>query len=273
MLGKLMKYEFKACGRTFFPMYICILVLSAINGLFNNYDIFKLSENKLSFAIEDVQGILILVLFALFISLFVLTILLTIQRFKKNLLEDEGYLMFTLPVDTKSLILSKFLVALIFVFLSGIVAIAGFMLIGMISGGVSLSDIVEILNGNIFGNSISSSDIWKLIGLMITGLTITYSTFILTIYLSISVGQLPQFNKHRVAAGVIAFFIINAVVSIIQNFISEYIVESRMSAEITNALSVTFTKYDILSVVLDIIIVAIIFMATDWILNKKLNIE
>lgn len=105
MLGKLIKYEFKACGRTFFPLYIGILVLAAINGLCNNYNIFSIGDNgtSLSFSIENVQGILMLVLFALFVALFVLTILLTIQRFKKNLLDEEGYLMFTLPVSTKVL--------------------------------------------------------------------------------------------------------------------------------------------------------------------------
>ena len=42
MLGKLIKYEFKACGRTFFPIYIGILILSIINGLCNNESMLKI---------------------------------------------------------------------------------------------------------------------------------------------------------------------------------------------------------------------------------------
>ena len=38
---------------------------------------------------------------------FVITLILTIQRFYKNLLTDEGYLMFTLPVSTGRLIWSQ----------------------------------------------------------------------------------------------------------------------------------------------------------------------
>ena len=71
MLGKLIKYEFKACGRTFFPLYIGILVLAAINGLCNNYNIFSIGDNgsSLGVSIENVQGILMLVLFALFVAI------------------------------------------------------------------------------------------------------------------------------------------------------------------------------------------------------------
>ncbi len=103
MLGKLVKYELKACGRIFVPLYISILVVAAIIGMFSNTQILQ------------VPTILMFVLMALFIALVVMTVVLILQRFKKNLLEDEGYLMFTLPVSTKSLILSKYLTSLIYI--------------------------------------------------------------------------------------------------------------------------------------------------------------
>ena len=111
MLGKLMKYELKACGRIFVPLYVAILVVAAIIGVFSNTESFQ------------VASILIFILMALFIGLMVVTIVLIIQRFKKSLLEDEGYLMFTLPVSIKNLILSKYLTSLIYIILSTIIAI------------------------------------------------------------------------------------------------------------------------------------------------------
>lgn len=275
MLGKLIKYEFKACGRTFFPLYIGILVLAAINGLCNNYNIFSIGDNgsSLGVSIENVQGILMLVLFALFVALFVLTILLTIQRFKKNLLDEEGYLMFTLPVSTKSLILSKYLVAIIFIVLSTLVAVVSFMFIGLFSGNINLNDIASMLTLDMFKDIFSSQDLWKFILYIITGLLIMYSMFIFTVYLAISVGQFPQFNKHRVAAGIIAFFVINTVLSYIQRLINNYIFTSGTTTEIACNISFNITGYDVLGVVLNILLIVVLFMGTDWILNNKLNLE
>lgn len=275
MLGKLIKYEFKACGRTFFPLYIGILVLAAINGLCNNYNIFSIGDNgsSLGVSIENVQGILMLVLFALFVALFVLTILLTIQRFKKNLLDEEGYLMFTLPVSTKSLILSKYLVAIIFIVLSTLVAVVSFMFIGLFSGNINLNDIASMLALDMFKDIFSAQDLWKFILYIITGMLIMYSMFIFTVYLAISVGQFPQFNKHRIAAGIIAFFVINTVLSYIQRLINNYIFTSGTTTEIACNISFNITGYDVLGVVLNILLIVVLFMGTDWILNNKLNLE
>ena len=81
MLGNLLKYELKATSRVFIPLYIAILVVSIVNGL------------SLNLEILNIQGLATIVLMCLFISLFVITIVVTIQRFNKNLLKDEGYLM------------------------------------------------------------------------------------------------------------------------------------------------------------------------------------
>lgn len=134
MLGKLIKYEFKACGRVFFPIYLVILILSIINGMYSQYGFIQSLKNNLSQkgSLLSVQGILTVVLLALFVSLFVITIIFTIQRFKKSLLEDEGYLIFTLPVSSRNIILSKYIVSLIFVILSTLVAILSFCVNGYI---------------------------------------------------------------------------------------------------------------------------------------------
>ena len=71
MLGKLLKYELKATSRVF------VLVVSIVNGLSLNLEIF------------NIQGLATIILMCLFISLFVITIVVTIQRFNKNLLNHQ----------------------------------------------------------------------------------------------------------------------------------------------------------------------------------------
>ena len=55
MLGKLLKYELKATSRVFIPLYIAILVVSIVNGLSLNLEIF------------NIQGLATIILMCLFI--------------------------------------------------------------------------------------------------------------------------------------------------------------------------------------------------------------
>ena len=271
MLRKLMKYEFKACGRIFFPLYIGILFLAAANGVsigsaLKDEDGFMLNPSAI-----NTQGILTLVLVALFVALFVITIVLTIQRFKKNLLDDEGYLMFTLPVKSSSLILSKFLVALIYAIISGIVAILSFVIIGLIGGNINLMEVIELFNAFSLQDIFVEGSVF--IVYMILGLLISYSIFVLTIYLALSVGQLPKLSKHRVAAGVILFFVINLIINTIQNFVRSNLLGGVTEIELRNNITVSSYAYLSVDLIFSIVIGIVLFLLTNWILNKKLNLE
>ena len=268
MLGKLMKYEFKACGRIFFPLYIGILFLSAANGVsigssLKDQEGYILNSNAL-----NTQSILTLVMFALFVALFVITIILIIQRFKKNLLEDEGYLMFTLPVKTSSLVLSKLLVALIYAIISAIVSSLSFLIIGMIGGDFNIAEFFKL---------ISEVDILRksmeLMVYMILWFLISYIIFVLSIYLSLSIGQLPQLIKYKMPAGVVLFFIINLIISKIQTFMRNSTLGSVPEIDLTNNMTNLPYRYLFISSIISIIIGTILFFLTNWILNKELNLE
>lgn len=92
MLGKLLKYELKATSRTFLPIYGALILVALGNRLF------RMGNINLGF------GLTTAILVGLFVALGVLTLMVTIQRFNRNLLGDEGYLMFTLPVGPNQLI-------------------------------------------------------------------------------------------------------------------------------------------------------------------------
>lgn len=259
MLGKLLKYEFKATGRTFVPLYIAIILVSFLVGIFFDFN----SGDQLIFNI-----ILILVLGALFTALGVLTLLVIIQRFNKNLLGDEGYLMFTLPVTAKKIISSKVIVSVVWFLSSFIVSIISLFIIGMsmsIKQGevnmISLVDfIVEFLRN-------PSQEEWSFIGQAIEvgvlGL-ISFGVFVLIIYLSIAIGQLPVFSKHKVITSFVTFFIINLIV----NYINYLVIDSTIWSYSSNFQYTMFIAY------LGTIILGLItFFSTSFILEKKLNLE
>ena len=268
MLGKLLKYELKATSRVFIPLYIAILVVSIVNGL------------SLNLEILNIQGLATIVLMCLFISLFVITIVVTIQRFNKNLLKDEGYLMFTLPVSSKHLVLSKYLTSLIWTFLSFVVAFLSFTIIFMIptykyfdfSYFINEFNLLfsNMLNLNILGQFL------KIILLMI----ISYTIFIFNVYLALSVGQLPIFNRFRSVSSFIGFLVINLLISYAQNIVSLFVNDASVNIEAIdninyaiNSVTSIVSKGLNIAIVINIIIILVLFFATTYILDKKLNLE
>ena len=268
MLGKLLKYELKATSRVFIPLYIAILVVSIVNGL------------SLNLEILNIQGLATIVLMCLFISLFVITIVVTIQRFNKNLLKDEGYLMFTLPVSSKHLVLSKYLTSLIWTFLSFIVAFLSFTIIFMIptykyfdfSYFINEFNLLfsNMLNLNILGQFL------KIILLMI----ISYTIFIFNVYLALSVGQLPIFNRFRNVSSFIGFLVINLLISYAQNIVSLFVNDASVNIEAIdninyaiNSVTSIVSKGLNIAIVINLIIILVLFFATTSILDKKLNLE
>ena len=271
MLGKLLKYELKATSRVFIPLYIAILVVSIVNGL------------SLNLEILNIQGLATIVLMCLFISLFVITIVVTIQRFNKNLLKDEGYLMFTLPVSSKHLVLSKYLTSLIWTFLSFIVALLSFTIIFTIAtyGDFNYSYFINEFNllfsniSNILGTTILS-EFFKIVLLII----ISYTIFIFNVYLSLSIGQLPIFNRFRNVSSFIGFLVINLLISYAQNIVSLFVNDASVNIEaidninyaISSVTSIVSKGLNI-AIVINLIIILVLFFATTYILDKKLNLE
>ena len=268
MLGKLLKYELKATSRVFVPLYIAILVVSIVNGLSLNLEIF------------NIQGLATIILMCLFISLFVITIVVTIQRFNKNLLKDEGYLMFTLPVSSKHLVLSKYLTSLIWTFLSFVVAFLSFTIIFMIptykyfdfSYFINEFNLLfsNMLNLNILGQFL------KIILLMI----ISYTIFIFNVYLALSVGQLPIFNRFRNVSSFIGFLVINLLISYAQNIVSLFVNDASVNIEAIDNINYTISSVTSIvskglniAIVINLIIILVLFFATTYILDKKLNLE
>ena len=254
MLGKLLKYEFKATSRTFLPIYGALILVALGNRLF------RMGNIDLGF------GLTTAILVGLFVALGVLTLMVTIQRFNRNLLGDEGYLMFTLPVEPNQLIFSKLITTVIWGVLSGIV------------GGMTF--IILMGDYEIFKEFINAwPQLWNelmrgiqvefngqvalvLFAIPVIGI-LSYVQGILMIYLSLATGQLPIFAKHRRIISFVAFFILNSVLQLIVELIGSIIPFSTMSG--TTTLMVVMSGIIVLDVIL--------FMGINYIVGKHLNLE
>ena len=110
MLGKLIKHEFRATARIMLPVMGALLALALLANL---------SMRGLTSGLSDLTGlkllfILIIVFFGIaVVATAVMTVVIMVSRFYRNLLKDEGYLMFTLPVSVHELIWAKLIVSLV----------------------------------------------------------------------------------------------------------------------------------------------------------------
>ena len=93
MLMKLLKHEFRATARIMGPLYLILLAAA----LAANLTAGLLDAD--SFILNIVSALIVMAWFVAVIGVFIVAFILMLQRFYKNLLGDEGYLMFTLPVS------------------------------------------------------------------------------------------------------------------------------------------------------------------------------
>ena len=121
MVGKLLKHEFRATGRIMLPLLGALIVLSGLATL--SFRGIESTENSL---FSVMMGLVIVVFFLGLFAAAVMAVVLMVQRFYKNLMRDEGYLMLTLPVGVHGLVWSKLIVSTLWILVTGLVATALF---------------------------------------------------------------------------------------------------------------------------------------------------
>lgn len=259
MLGKLLKYEFKSTGRTFLPLYAILLISALVTGLL-------VDNNSMGLA----TGISGTVFFGLCVAVFVMTCLILIQRFQKNLLQDEGYLMMTLPVKVHTLIFSKLIPAVFWSIASMFTGMLAFFFLFLPSSFHSdffaaffqefLPKFFEVL-AEIPGDAwlfLFQSLLWGILSL---------SAFILMVYLSLSTGQLPAVAKHRRLAAFITFVAL---------YICNQIIVMKSSYFLAQNPLFNLDHVNSLMPFMLIIMLALniaFFAGTNYILQKHLNLE
>ena len=264
MFGKLLKYDFRSILKQFAFIWPAALVLAIVNR-------FTLDGlDSTSSVGETTAGIAMLVYVAILISMFIVAVIFVIQRFYRGLLGDEGYLMHTLPVRPWQLIGSKLACALVVTVVNILVAILSILLIVPWAA----SDLKELFEGfqYLFAHwNIQATQIMIAMLEFILFSLASFAVGYLHLYLSMAIGHL--FNKNRVAMSVIAFIAIQVLLSILGNILARpfsdliYPAFSRL-----DGMPAYHTSMWIL-IAGEMILAAVYFVGTEYILRKRLNLE
>lgn len=201
MLSKLLKYEIKATARTFLPLFVAVLAMAALNR------VFSLIGNR-QMQVPEIISISLYIL--LVTGMFVMTLVVMIQRFYKNLLSDEGYLMFTLPVRPWMHITTKLLISMLWSFLSLVTALLSIFIIA--SEELAQPQFWQGLADGLADFYSYAGSGFITVEFIVLALLGT-ATNILMIYAAIALGHLA--GKQRILASIGAYFGLNTAMQIL----------------------------------------------------------
>lgn len=265
MLGTLMKYEFKAVGRILLPLYGAWVIVAVILGL-------SLRSDGSSEPNDFIIG-LTAVLFALVtVAAVVISAIILIQRFYKNLLGSEGYFMFALPVTTGQHLTNKIISGAVWTFLGILAAIlSGMAIITSIEGIQSVFDGIRFFIGDIqIMIQRTPSSVLLIVEVFIV-LMLGLAEAAAKIYAAISIGH--QWGSHRVLGAILAYLGICITEGILLSIIEKAAVYFPMNWYYESSITAQ-SHLSMLMVLAAVSVLLAIYWFISWkLLDKRLNLE
>lgn len=272
MLKNLLKYEFRATGRTYGGLYLVWLLVALAMGISMRDEVWDNGSSQ-------IWAYLMFAYFAIGVAIGVVCIVTIIQRFTKNLLGREGYLMHTLPVHPEQLVASKLISSMVWVICSGVVGILSVLL--MLVGLGAFEDPKTVINGETittgWGDVLKFSwkaiqsiggEFWsELAWIIVLGLA-GVAVLILCIYAACMIGH--QFRNHSTIASILAFFLLQLIQGKLDAGGGIRVIVGSVAA-MPMAYSASGNLWLVLLVT--ILIGAVYFVLASWLMKNKLDLE
>ena len=215
MLGKLIKHEFRATGRIMLPMLLILLLLTVLANAS-----FILLDHVGNAFLSMLLGLLVAAYFIGLFALGVITLVIMVDRFYKNILGDEGYLMMTLPTNVHAIVWSKLIVSLVWFLVTALaimltLTVTGINIAGLnfVNGFVDMPSMSEIIT------AICRETGFTPMGLVGMGIEFAVIVIIcilctcLHFYAAMSLGHI--FSSRKVLMSVVFFVAITIAIQII----------------------------------------------------------
>lgn len=261
MLGKLVKHEMKATSRILSPLFLILFVLSILDRIVLNLGIFEGALAVIPVFVTVAYVIAI-------VAVIMVTFMIMIIRFYKNLLSDEGYLMFTLPVKSSELINSKLIVASFWTLLSVIAVLISLIIVFAKQGFAGdVQELISLIKAEL-DMALGGGSALLIIELIVMTL-LSLINNILMIYVSIAIGQL--FNGRKVIGSFGAYIAISMVIQLVVTII--LLLAGLTFGESFTELNAIPQLVFPISILYLLILNGIFYFVTDFIFKKKLNLD
>ena len=272
MLRKLLKHEFRATGRIMLPLFLILLATSvganlSIRGMLD-------TDNRFL----NILGTLLVVAFvAAVIGVCVMSMVVMVQRFYKNLLQDEGYVMMTLPVSTHQHIWSKLIVSAVWFALTIVIVCLACLIMA-----ADVTVIGEIVSGcrELFRHVTAY---YALNGTAIAAefLVVCFlgsCAMCLHFYTALAIGH--SFSGHKMAWSVAWYFIIQfaaqfaggmLVVLLDESWLHHLLLGWTDSLEVSGMAAIHIGMFVL--IVGELVYATVFYFLTTYFLKKRLNLE
>jgi hypothetical protein len=268
MLRKLMKHEFRATARIMGPLFLVVLALALVANLSLR---FLLDSDTF---LPNLLGGLLMAAFVIgMAALVIMSIALMVNRFRTNLMGDEGYVTFTLPVSGHQLVWSKIIVSTVWFIATGVVeAIA--LLVCFFDLGVMRNifssefyrRIVEAFHTLIAEYGLNVPAV--IIELIVLCL-LSCAVLCLEFYAAMAVGH--SFANHKGALSVLFFFVFQFAIQ----FISGLLFNADEFEHMFNTMDGMQAFHQMMAIFIgiDLVIGAIYYVITTLTMKKRLNLQ
>jgi len=290
MLSKLLKYEFRATARIFLPMYAILLVMSVAARFLYGAQMTQAQGTLLNI----LTVIVTIAVIGLLTAVVVVTVILICRRFWNNLLGREGYLMNVLPVSSSAHVWAKLIAAAVWNVLSAVLCIAAlFIMLSRFADLGSFARLREVWTQlwTLLRAEGIAGQTRLLIAFVAVFSLLSLLSSVLEIYAAMCIGQLA--NKHRIWASVGAYFGLGIVRSVLYSRLlmlralhytgaragSGLHFELSVNSEAMEAFNDVRTALPALNtellwmLALTLLVCAALFVVTQWLLKKHLNLQ
>lgn len=272
MLSKLLKYELRASGRILLPVYALLLTSAGCCSLF-----YKLAAGHpyRAGAASILMGLLNVAFGIFVVATGVVTALLMIYRFYKNYMTDEGYLMFTLPVNRHQLIWAKLLSALIYTAASAVAVTLSILLVLLPIADWSgfWGNLRELLSSITKSLHFGVSDPLLLLWIAVLAVLTVFSG-LLMVYAAIALGH--SFSNHKILLSVVFFIAFSLVMQAVglslfsfQLTVDEQVIETIGSASFL----LDGNRFLVIDSIETLVACGVFYTLTWYNLQKRLNLQ
>ena len=260
MLGKLLKYEIPAMGRKLVPLYAAWAATALFLGLTT-----QASSSKTEFMVV----ISALLYTAVATAIFVMTIILIVQRYSNSLLGDEAYFNHVLPVSVSAHIGNKAISATLWIFITVLVALLTGILI--VIGAIIVEGNVNIVE--MFRDMLAIDIDWpEHLGLYIVEVLIMVVAgvvkTIMQIYAAITIGHQAQNRTTLASIGAYILIMVfeSTVGRILLPLFDKLITFDADSFQ-------NFSRIAIIAIIAAAVFSAIYFFICKYLMEKRLNLN
>jgi len=252
MLGKLFKHEMKATARMFVPLYAIFFALA----------LFTKGIAELNKVLENMLGSLSFFSVALFViaalGMLIITLIVMVVRFYRNLAKDEGYLSHTLPVTPWQHVLTKLFAGVIWQ-IASITALLCGLIIALYNPNIWADIKMYYDNVQIFFTQMP-------LAMLVAMLILSLVSYLLMFFAAVSLGQISA--RHKLGMSFLMWLILYVISQIFSSIITLPIVLLNIDNLDTMVSSMLW-----LSLGLQLIMAIAYFTTASVALKRKLNLE